>query len=557
MTAFGSDSGTGIGEIAPALSDAQVATITGRATPRAVAAGEYLYRAGDRDYGFIYVESGVVDIVRAPTPDDPREAVIVSHGPGRFLGEWNMFTGQAAYLNARVATSGTIHTLAPDTFRRLMAEDVELADLIMKAFVARRQVLQTGAAASSVEILGSALSAGAHDLRTWAARQLLVHSWFDIDDAQGETLARALGVDAGDLPVVVTPTATLMRATPGMVAEELGLSYRAVSGTVHDVVVVGAGPAGLAAAVYGASEGLRTLLLDGMTVGGQAAASSRIENYLGFPAGLSGAELTTRGLFQAQKFGAEVSTPCRVTALTSGQDQLELSLSDGSLIRTRAVVIATGASYRTPAVERWNDFVGGGIFYAATEIEARACGGGPVAVIGGANSAGQASLYLAERGSSVQLIVRGGDLTAGMSSYLVERIRSHPRITVRTSSEVVGLHGETSLVAISIGNRQTGESKVLDCRGLFCFIGAEPATGWLTEVALDDHGFILTDEQLDQDRLPAAWQILARKPLPFETSVPGVFAAGDVRRGSMKRVAAAVGEGASAIASVHRILALA
>jgi thioredoxin reductase (NADPH) len=201
--------------------------------------------------------------------------------------------------------------------------------------------------------------------------------------------------------------------------------------------------------------------------------------------------------------------------------------------------------------------VSGGIFYAATEIEARACAAGPVAVIGGANSAGQASLYLAERGSSVQLIVRGSDLAAGMSSYLEERIRSHQRITVRTSSEVIGLHGGTSLVAISVDNRQTGESSVLDCRGLFCFIGATPATDWLTDVTLDDDGFILTDEQLDQDRLPAAWQILARKPLPFETSVPGVFAAGDVRRGSMKRVAAAVGEGASAIASVHRSLALA
>jgi len=542
------------GDTFPTLSDAQVAIVTDRATRRAVAAGELLFKAGDRDYDFIYVESGAVDIVRAPTPDDPAEAIVASHGPGRFLGEWNMFTGQAAYLNARVATSGTVHSLDPDAFRRLMAEEVELADVIMKAFLARRQLLRSGAAASSVEILGSALSAGAHDLRTWAAHQLLVHAWFDIDDAPGEALARALGVTASELPVVVTPTATLRRATPGMVAEELGLSYRAPSGTVHDVVVVGAGPAGLAAALYGASEGLRTVLLDAANVGGQAAASSRIENYLGFPAGLSGAELTTRGLFQAQKFGAEVSTPCRVTSLTSGQGQLELSLSDGSLIQTRAVVVATGAAYRTLAVDRWNDFESAGIFYAATEIEARACAAGPVAVIGGANSAGQASLYLAERGSSVQLIVRGSDLAAGMSTYLVERIRSHQRITVRTGSEVVALHGEASLSAISVDNRLSGESGVLDCRGLFCFIGAAPATDWLTEVTLDDHGFILTDAQLDDERLPDSWRLLTRKPFPFETSVPGVFAAGDVRSGSMKRVAAAVGEGASAIASVHRSL---
>jgi thioredoxin reductase (NADPH) len=542
----------------PTLSSAQVASLQRRSTPQDVVAGEVLFRAGDRAYDFVFIEVGEVEIWREETPDTAA-TVVARHPAGRFVGELNLLTGQAAYLTARVSEPGRIHRLNPDGFRRLMAEDAALSDLILKAFLARRKILQSGAGAASLEILGTPLSTAAHSLRNWAAREHLPHLWLDIDSPAGQSLARALDVSPEDLPVVWTPTGVLKQATAGMVAEQIGLSYQVVEGRVYDVVVVGAGPGGLAAAVYGASEGLETMLVDSVAVGGQAAASSRIENYLGFPFGLTGADLTGRAELQAQKFGAQVSTPCEVTSLEIGDGHLRLVLKDGTEIPTHAVVLATGARYRTLPLDRWADFEGAGIFYAATELEARTCTPDPVAVVGGANSAGQAAIFLADRGSHVDLVVRGSDLTAGMSRYLVDRVVSHPRITVSVETEVSALHGEQSLEAITLIARDgaagaAGEERA--CKGLFCFIGAHPATGWLAgKVALDDDGFVLTDSQLDEGELPSAWALLGRRPLPFESSVPAVFAVGDVRHGSMKRVAAAVGEGASAIRSVHTAIA--
>jgi thioredoxin reductase (NADPH) len=291
-----------------------------------------------------------------------------------------------------------------------------------------------------------------------------------------------------------------------------------------------------------------------VATGGQAAASSRIENYLGFTSGISGAELISRATVQAQKFGARLACPCPVTGLAADRGQLRLALGTDQDVVARAVVIATGARYRSLPLARWAEFEGAGIYYAATDLEARACESNPVAVIGGANSAGQAALYLAGRGSRVTLIVRGPDLAAGMSSYLAERILAHPQITVAVSAEVTGLDGTTRLEAITVRDRRDGSGRRQPCRGLFCFIGAVPATDWLTGIRQDDRGFVLTDARLDGITAEPVWAALGRAPLPFETSQPGVFAAGDVRAGSMKRVAAAVGEGASAIRSVHAAL---
>ena len=295
-------------------------------------------------------------------------------------------------------------------------------------------------------------------------------------------------------------------------------------------------------------------MIDSVATGGQAAASSRIENYLGFPSGVSGVELTGRASIQALKFGAEISSPCAAASLDCTGGQLRVVLEDGTDIVTRSVLIATGARYRTLPLPRWADFEGAGIYYAATELEARVCSDQPVAVIGGANSAGQAALYLASRESAVSLIVRGANLYAGMSSYLAERLLADPRVTIHTDSEVTGLDGDTSLTRISLANRATGTTHDLDCKGLFCFIGAEPSTGWLTTIATDDDGFIRTDAQLSDADLGEIWANMGRRPLPFETNVPAVFAAGDVRSGSMKRVAAAVGDGSSAVRSVHAAL---
>jgi thioredoxin reductase (NADPH) len=297
------------------------------------------------------------------------------------------------------------------------------------------------------------------------------------------------------------------------------------------------------------------MLLDAEAVGGQAAASSRIENYLGFPFGVSGQTLTSRAELQAQKFGAHVSTPCSVTGLHLGDGHLRLQLSDGTEVPTHAVVVASGARYRTLPLERWPDFEGAGIYFAATELEARMCSPDPVTVVGGANSAGQASIFLADRGSQVELVVRGSDLSAGMSRYLVDRVESHARITVSIETEVTALHGTESLEAITLTTKAGDSRDKVACKGLFCFIGAQPATAWLGTCArLDADGFVLTDTDLGEE-LPEAWALLGRRPLPFETSIPAVFAVGDVRHGSMKRVAAAVGEGASAIRSVHQAIA--
>jgi thioredoxin reductase (NADPH) len=303
-------------------------------------------------------------------------------------------------------------------------------------------------------------------------------------------------------------------------------------------------------------EGLSTLLLDATSVGGQAAASSRIENYLGFPGGISGEELTSLGLVQAQKFGATVLTPRTVASIEPADDIIRLNLTDGTEIPARAVVIATGARYRRLPLARWHDFEGAGIFFSATEMEAQFCRGEPVVIVGGANSAGQAALFLAARGSPVDLVVRKDDLSARMSDYLVRRIREHPHIKTHLGTEVTALHGEEHLSGVEVTRRSTGAVARRPCVGLFCFIGAKPATDWLHGVVLDENGFVLTDSELSDQDLSPAWAALGRRPLPFETSVPRLFAVGDVRRSSMKRVAAAVGEGSSAILSVHRAIAV-
>ncbi|BCY09214.1 cyclic nucleotide-binding domain-containing thioredoxin-disulfide reductase [Actinoplanes sp. L3-i22] len=510
-------------------------------------AGTWIFRAGD-DSDMILIESGAVAIVRPATADDD-EAIVATYGPRQFTGELNLLTQQSAYLGARATEASLVRRLDAGAFRALMDRDPELSDIVLRALIARRRDLRDGQAARTLEIVGSDASAAALALRTYAARLQLPHTWNDIASPAGAALARAVDASTGDLPVVITPGAVLRHATTSLLAEHLGLSYRPRSDEEVDLVVIGAGPAGLAAGVYGASEGLRTLVLDSVAAGGQAAASSRIENYLGFTSGISGNDLTAAAAVQAQKFGARIASPCQVAELHSEPDRVRVVLADATTIRARAAVIATGARYRALPLQRWADFEGAGIYYAATEIEARACGRQPVAVVGGANSAGQAALYLAARGSRVTLVVRGADLRAGMSSYLADRILADPAITVRTGTEVTALHGDSHLRQITL----TG-TPAQECAGLFCFIGATPATAWLAGLATDKNGFLRTDSQLHDAELGQRWTELDRRPLPFETSLPRVFAAGDVRAGSMKRVAAAVGEGASAVSSVHAAL---
>ena len=543
------------GVASPRLGDELFARLLSYGTPQEIDRGDVLFRPGDEDTDLIVVARGSVEVVRTATANVRAETVAVVDAGG-FVGELNLLTGQNVYMLCRAREAGTIHRVSPTRLRQLMATDVELSDIVFKALIARRELLQRSTAALAVEIVGDARSAAALALRTYAGRQRLIHLWFDADTPAGRAMMESSGLTQDDLPAVVMPGTTLKQATPGSLAEKLGLSYRRSSTKPVDVTIVGAGPAGLAAAVYGASEGLDTVLLDAVGTGGQAAASSRIENYIGFPFGLAGADLTGLAVLQALKFGAQLASPCEAVKLDADRngDLLRLHLQGGEVIDSKAVVIATGARYRALPLERWPDFEGAGIYYAATELEARGCMGSPVTVIGGANSAGQAALYLAGRGSMVSLVVRGPDIAAEMSAYLVDRLRAHPRVAVRCRSEVTRLDGGDFLEEVSITDRAADSTQAQPCSGLFCFIGAEPATSWLTGIATGDDGFIRTDVQLNDDDLGPAWATLKRRPLPFETSIPGVFAVGDVHSGSMKRVAAATGEGASAIASVHKAI---
>ncbi|HEX9467847.1 MAG TPA: FAD-dependent oxidoreductase [Acidimicrobiia bacterium] len=538
---------------APTLGAAALAELAPFGEERAVQVGDILYRAGDDSYDFFVVLEGAVDIIR---PDLTGDTLLTTHGVGRFLGELNLVTGQRVYLTARVRRPGRVLAIPADQFRRVMSTKPDLADTIFSAFVARREVLRTGEGARSVRIIGSRYSSEAMALRAFAARSRVPHTWIDVeDDDDVEVLLAGMGFQPRDTPVVITTTGVLRRPSPGAFAEHLGLTFRQEPGYMFDLVVVGGGPAGLAAAVYGASEGLATVSLDAVSTGGQAAASSRIENYVGFPNGISGEELASRAAIQAQRLGARLNAPCEVAGLRVEAGFQVIVLADGSEIPSRTVIIATGARYQRLAVDDLERFEGAGVYYAATDLEARACGAQPVVVVGGGNSAGQAALYLAQQGSRVSIVIRSDDLTHSMSQYLVERIDAEPRIEVFTETQVRALAGGAHLDHVVLEYTPTGERRTVDCAGLFCFIGADPATAWLGDtLELDPKGFILTDRSLP-DPITSGPRFATRNPLPFETSVPGVFAAGDTRSGSLKRVAAAVGEGSSAVRSVHEHLA--
>lgn len=535
----------------PTLSAADLALVSQLGVRREVPAGEYLYREGDVTYDFFALVSAEVDIV---VTVDGAERAIFHHGPGRFLGELNMLSGLRVFVSARVVTAGEVVAVPRDRLRQLMATNLRLGDTILAAFVARRAALMTRAA-SAIRVIGSHFSAESLHIREFLVRTRVPHEWLDADhDPHVGAILGQFGIPATELPVVIASGSVLRQASPGLVAAYLGLTVESLPDRCFDLVVVGGGPAGLAAAVYGASEGLRTLGVEMTAPGGQAGMSSRIENYLGFPMGVSGDELTQRAIVQAEKFGAILTAPCTVASLGHRAGHLVARLSDGSEVAGRAVIAATGASYRRLEASRLSDFEGNGVYYAATEMEARMCGAAPVVVVGGGNSAGQASLFLSQGGCEVTLVIRGSDLGKDMSRYLVDRVAADPRITLRTRTTVVALEGDDTIRAVHLDGPE-GRA-VLPCAGLFSFIGADPSSGWLNGcAALDDRGFVLTDLSLASDQLDQSWQALARSPLPFETSHPGLFAVGDLRSGSTKRVAAAVGEGSASVRSVHQYLA--
>jgi thioredoxin reductase (NADPH) len=532
----------------PRLSDAQIETLARHGERQRVEPGEVLFREGDKRYDFFVVLDGKVMVVSGYGGE---ERMIAVHGPRRFLGELSLLTGQAAFFTAVVREPGEVLVVPVERLRALVTQDTVLGDIVLRAYLLRREML-IGLGAG-FQIVGSRFSPDSRSLREFAARNRLPYRWIDLEeDEAAEALLNGLDVAPEETPVVIWRGNQVLRNPSNEeLAQMIGLRARSVAEDVCDLLVVGAGPAGLAAAVYGASEGLGTVALDAVATGGQAGTSPRIENYLGFPSGISGAELANRAEIQAEKFGARISVPAEATALDERDGYYVVRFNDGSEATAKTVLITTGARYRKLDVPRLEELEGTCVYYAATMMEAHLCRGDPVAVVGGGNSAGQATLFLAQHTTKVTLLIRHEDLGRDMSRYLADRIERSPKVEVLRTTEVRELVGDRALEALVVENNQTGERRRIEARELFVFIGAKPHTGWLGDkLALDDRGFVLTGRAA-RPAENGEGQDAGHEPYLLETSLPGVFAAGDVRSGSIKRVASAVGEGAMAIRLVH------
>jgi thioredoxin reductase (NADPH) len=538
----------------PALSAVQIARIAPLGARRRVDRGEILFDQGAEGIAFYVVVAGAVEIVR---PRDGSEDPITVHQAGEFTGETNMLTGRRSLVRARVTEDGEVLALDGDALRVLVQTDPEISELVMRAFILRRVSL-IARGLGDVALVGSH-----HSPRTLALREFLMrnghpHAYVDVERDPGvQALLDRFAIGVDDVPVVICRGELVLRnPTVEQLADCLGLNAAIDVGVVRDLVVVGAGPAGLAAAVYGASEGLDVLVLEALAPGGQAGSSSKIENYLGFPTGISGQALAGRAFSQAEKFGASVAIARTAIRLHCDRRPFALELASGDVVQARAVVIASGAQYRSLSLDRLADFVGAGIYYAATGVEAQVCEDEEVIIVGGGNSAGQAAIFLSGTARHVHILVRSDGLGASMSRYLIRRIEENPRITLHTRTEIEALEGERHLERVRWRGAATGAVETRPIRHVFLMTGAIPNTVWLHGcVALDDRAFVKTGADLTPEELDAAGWPLERAPHLLETSVPGVFAVGDVRSGSVKRVASSVGEGSICIQLVHKVLA--
>jgi thioredoxin reductase (NADPH) len=526
----------------PRLSDAQIAALTVQGHRRGSQPGEILFGEGERDCDFYVVLAGHVASVEGHGTHEER--IISVHGRGRFLGELSLLAGQGSFYTAVALDAGEVLAVSVARLRGLIARDAAFGDLVLRAYLLRRSILI--GLGVGLRVVGSRYSPDTRRVRDFAARNRIPVRWLDLEtDPAAEAMLAQFGVAPGDTPVVIVYGRRLLR-NPGNaeLAAAIGLPAPSAQQAGCDMLVVGAGPAGLSAAVYAASEGMQVTALDGVATGGQAGTSSRIENYLGFPSGISGAELADRAVLQAEKFGARFAVPAEATAIAQDSGYYRVHLADGTSLTSTSVVIATGARYRRLDVPRLDHFEKVSVYYAASQAEALMCSGDPVAIIGGGNAAGQAAIFLSAHATRITLIVREHDLSEHMSRYLIDQVTRLPNVQVMEDSEVRELHGDHALEAITVVGTPAGTRRVLPARALFVFIGAVPCTDWLGGlVDLDDHGFVRTGA----GALAAAGGPDGTGPLPLETNRPGVFAVGDVRSGSAKRVAAAVGEGAMAI----------
>ncbi len=537
----------------PTLSAPQIARIASHGRRRSTAGGELLVDVGTRVVPFFVVVSGEIQVLR---PSSGAEALIVRHRPGQFSGEANMISGRRSLSRIRVSEPGEVLELTREQVLAIIQTDAELSEILMRAFILRRLEL-IARDLGDVVVLGSMHSADTLRIREFLTRNGHPFHYVDLDrDAEAQQLLDHFHVGTAEVPVLICRgDAVLRNPTNRQIADCLGFNTDIDPARVNDVVIVGGGPAGLAAAVYGASEGLDVLVLEAGAPGGQAGSSSRIENYLGFPTGISGLDLTGRAYAQAQKFGARILIARGATALNCDRPLYRVGMDDGAHVTARTVVIATGAEYRRLGLPNLPHFEGAGVYYGATPMEAQLCVGEDVIVVGGGNSAGQAAVFLAQTARRVRVLVRGDGLADSMSRYLIRRIEEHPAISLLTHAEIVGLDGNGHLERVRWRDRRTGSIETGDVRHVFTMTGATPNTRWLGAcLTMDEKGFIKTGPDLSRTDLAAANWPLNRPPYLLETSRPGVFAVGDVRGGNIKRVASAVGEGSIAVAFVHQLL---
>jgi thioredoxin reductase (NADPH) len=541
-----------IEKIFPKLTQAQIGRIEAYGRTRSVQPGEVLIEQGDTSVPFFVVITGEVEIVR---PSGAAETLVTIHGYGEFTGEVNMLSGRRSLIRARATKPGKVIELDRTHMMALVQTDAELGEILMRAFILRRVEL-VAAGVGDVVLMGSTYSADTLRIKEFLMRNGHPYSYIDLErDPEVQNLLDSFKVSASEIPVLVCRGQLVLR-NPGNqeIADCLGFNESIDQTHVRDLVVIGAGPSGLAAAVYGASEGLDVMVLETSSPGGQAGSSSRIENYLGFPTGISGQDLAARAYLQAQKFGAKMLI-AKATRLICDRKPYIIELENGARISTRTIVIATGAQYRKIPLENLSRFEGAGVYYGATFVEAQSCGGDEVIVVGGGNSAGQAAVFLAQTAKRVHMLVRSSGLASTMSRYLIRRIENSPTIILRPQTEIVAAEGDNHLDSIYWRNSQTGQTEKHEIRHVFVMTGADPNTRWLDGcIALDTKGFIKTGPDLLPENLSAAGWPLMRQPYVLETSLPGVFAVGDVRGGSIKRVASAVGEGSIAISFVHTVL---
>ena len=537
----------------PRLTPEQVARVAVHGQTRRVEAGEVLIEAGEQSTRFFVVKKGRIDVVRFS--GEAQEVVAICQ-EGQFTGELNLLSGRRSLVRLCASEPGEFIQLDRQQLVGLVQADSELGEVLMRAFILRRVELIARSVGDLV-LVGSSHSAATLRIREFLSRNGQPYTAVDVERDPGvQELLDRFQVTVDEVPIVICHGQRMLRNPSNQqLADFLGLNEAVDRTRVCDLVIVGAGPAGLAAAVYGASEGLEVLMLESNAPGGQAGTSSRIENYLGFPNGITGQDLALRAYTQASKFGARVLIAKSATRLRCDRRPYTVELDDGSQVQARSVIIATGARYRRIDLENLGQFEGAGVYYGATFIEAQLCRGDEIVVVGGGNSAGQAAVFLAQSVKRVQVLIRSGGLAETMSRYLIRRIEDHPAIELHTHTEIVALEGGDRLQRVSWRDNRSGTIEHHDIRHLFLMTGAIPNTQWLDGcLVLDDKGFVKTGPDLSHDELAAAQWPLARGPFFLETSIPYVFAVGDARAGNLRRVAAAVGEGANAVSFVHRVL---